>query len=62
MTFRDDESRIRHGNAPENMAIVKHTCLNLLQKHKKNRESIKLLRKTAGWDETRLTELLTPNL
>ena len=43
------------------MAIVKHTALNLLQK-KRKRESIKLLRKTAGWDETRLTELLTPNL
>ena len=44
------------------MAIVKPAALNLLQRPKKKRESIKLLRKTAGWDETRLTQLLTPNL
>jgi len=57
ISFRDDDSRIRKGNAPENMGIIKHTALNLLQKSIKPRESIKRLRKVAAWDENRLTEI-----
>ncbi len=59
ISFRDDESRIRKGNAPENIAIIKHAALNLLQKNKRPRESIKGLRKIAAWDETRLSEIFT---
>jgi predicted transposase YbfD/YdcC len=61
ISFRDDDSRIRKGNAPENIAIIKHAALNLLQKSKKPRESIKGLRKLAAWDETRLTNIFTKN-
>lgn len=57
--FRDDDSRIRKGNAPENIATIKHVALNLLQKSKKPRESIKGLRKLAAWDENRLTNIFT---
>ena len=32
MTFREDESRIRKMNAPENMSIIRHIVLNLLRK------------------------------
>lgn len=59
ISFRDDDSRIRKGNAPENIAIIKHAALNLLQRSKRPRESIKGLRKVAAWDETRLTEIFT---
>lgn len=59
ISFRDDDSRIRKGNAPENIAIIKHAALNLLQKSKRPRESIKGLRKVAAWDETRLSEIFT---
>ena len=48
VSFHDDESRIRKGYAPENMALIKHAALNLLQKSKGKRESIKQLRKIAG--------------
>jgi predicted transposase YbfD/YdcC len=34
ISFRDDESRIREGNAPENICIIKHMALNLLQRAK----------------------------
>ncbi len=34
ISFRDDDSRIRRGNAPENIAIIKHMALNMLQKAK----------------------------
>ena len=33
MTFREDESRIRKGNAPAIMTTIRHICLNLFQKH-----------------------------
>lgn len=57
VSFNDDASRIRKGNAPENMAIIKHTALNLLQKNKKTRESIKGLRKIAAWSDERLDDI-----
>ncbi len=58
ISFRDDESRIRRGNAPQNIAIIKHMALNLLQKTKKKRDSIKQLRKAAGWSDAQLFEIL----
>ena len=58
VSFQDDESRIRKGYAPENMALIKHAALNLLQKNKGKRESIKQLRKIAGWDNERLYQIL----
>lgn len=50
--FGDDQSRIRKGNAPQNMAIIKKTALNLLQLVKKTmpRISLKRMRKLAGWE------------
>jgi predicted transposase YbfD/YdcC len=32
VTFREDESRIRKGNAPAIMTTIRHICLNLFQK------------------------------
>ena len=40
MTFREDESRIREKNAAENMAIVRHIALNMLQNAKKSFKDI----------------------
>ena len=37
VTFREDESRIRRGNAPHNMGVIRHVALNLLK-----RESTKI--------------------
>ncbi len=33
VTFREDESRTRKGNAPAIMTTIRPICLNLLQKH-----------------------------
>jgi predicted transposase YbfD/YdcC len=54
MSFNEDYSRIRKGNAPYAMAIIRHVALNLLQLAKTNRQSIKRLRKMCGWDEKTL--------
>ena len=54
MSFNEDYSRIRKGNAPYVMAIIRHVALNVLQLAKTNRQSIKRLRKMCGWDEQTL--------
>jgi predicted transposase YbfD/YdcC len=57
MTSNEDYSRIRLKNAAENMAMIRHTALNLLKiaKHKfKKYISMNGLRKKAGWDDDTL--------
>ena len=34
MTFREDESRIRRGNAPHNIGVIRHVAMNLLKREK----------------------------
>lgn len=58
VSFNDDQSRIRKGNAPQNMVTIKHFALNLLQKSKKPRESIKQNRKAAGWSDDYLISIV----
>lgn len=61
MSFGEDQSRIRSQNAPQIMGIIRHMALNLLQltKNQMKRQSIKRLRKMAGWDDQTLTTILT---
>lgn len=59
VTFREDDSRIRDGNAPENLAIIRHAVINMLQPHRGKKMSIKKLRKKAGWDSGTLETILT---
>jgi len=54
MSFHEDYSRIRKGNAPYAMAIIRHVALNILQLAKTNSQSIKRLRKMCGWDDQTL--------
>jgi predicted transposase YbfD/YdcC len=63
LSFGDDQSRIRKDNAPQVMAIIRHMALNLLQltKAQMKRQSIKRLRKMAGWDNGILRTILTQN-
>lgn len=58
MSFNEDQSRIRKSNAPENMAVVKHIALNMIRKIQQKRQSIKGLRKIAGWDDEKLHNIL----
>ncbi len=63
MSFNEDYSRIRKGNAPQIMAIMRHIALNLLQSFKKKQESlrrhsIKGLRKVCSWDDKVMSQLL----
>jgi predicted transposase YbfD/YdcC len=58
VTFREDDSRVRKDHAPENFAVLRHIALNVLNRARNGKDSIKTMRLRAGWDETYLTGLL----
>lgn len=50
VTFREDDSRIRTGNAPAIMSIMRHICMNLLKKDP-SKLSIKQKRLNTAWND-----------
>jgi predicted transposase YbfD/YdcC len=58
IAFREDDSRIRKGHAPENFAMLRHIALNLLKLEKTNRHGMKVKRNRAGWDNDYLLTVL----
>lgn len=56
--FREDESRIRKDNAPENFAVLRHISLNLLKNEKTFKGSIKTKRLMAGWETSYLEKII----
>ena len=58
MVFRDDECRVRTDQAPANFTTLKHMAHNLIRKAP-GKDSLRLKRKTAGWDDDFLESLLT---
>ena len=57
MVFRDDECRVRTENAPANFVTLKHMAHNLARKAP-GKDSIRLRRKTASWDDEYLVSLI----
>ena len=60
VTLREDDSRVRKDHAPENMAMLRHIILNMLQNTKRKFKdmSIKRLQKKAGWGDSTLDMIL----
>jgi predicted transposase YbfD/YdcC len=50
VVFREDDSRIRKGNAPAIMTAIRHLCVNLFQKEPSNL-SLKKKRLKAAWND-----------
>jgi predicted transposase YbfD/YdcC len=57
MMFRDDESRIRKDHAPANFTTLKHIAYNLIRRAP-TKDSLRLKRKVAAWDDDFLASLL----
>lgn len=57
VVMNEDQDRTRLGNAPHNLAILRHMALNIMQKDGA-KGSLRGKIKRAGWDETYLTSLL----
>jgi predicted transposase YbfD/YdcC len=58
VAFNEDNSRIRTGFAPENMALIRHIALNLLSQENSLQVGKKAKRLKAGWDNTYLAKVL----
>ena len=56
--FNEDQSRLRKGFGAKNMAVVRHFALNLVRSAK-DKKSIKLRRKAAGWTPDYLEQPLS---
>jgi predicted transposase YbfD/YdcC len=57
MIFRDDECRVRTEHAPANFTTIKHMAHNLIRKAP-GKDSLRLRRKTAAWDDDFLASLI----
>jgi predicted transposase YbfD/YdcC len=57
LTYREDESRIRHTTLRENMAWLNRFTLSLLKQHP-GRNSIAMKRRSCGWSEDFLLEVV----
>ena len=58
MIFRDDECRVSTNHAPANFTTIKHMALNLIR-GAPGKDSFRLKRKIAAWDDDFLASLIT---
>ena len=58
MTFREDESRIRERHLRENFAWLNRFALSLLKQHP-GRQSLVMKRRSCGWSDAFLVEVVT---
>jgi predicted transposase YbfD/YdcC len=59
MIYREDESRIREPNLRENFAWLNRFTLSLLKQHPDEKQSTIMKRRSCGWSEEFLLEVLT---
>ena len=57
VVFHDDLARLRSGNGPQNMAVVKHMAMNLVR-NPKDKHSLKVRRKLANLNPDYLETLI----
>jgi len=58
VVFNEDRQRVREGNAPDNMAILRKMALQILVQNK-GKSSVKKVRKRAAWNNDFLAQIIT---
>jgi len=58
VVFGDDHCRVRADQAPKNFTVIKHMAMNLLNRAKQ-KKSLRLMRKKAGWNNQFLKSILS---
>ncbi len=58
VVFRDDDCRVRKDHARKNFTVIKHMAMNLLNRAKQ-KKSLRIMRKKAGWNNQFLKSILT---
>ena len=58
VSFNEDQSRVRLGNAAENLGIMRRIALNLIKQNKTRKVGVSAKRKRAGWDNQFLFDVL----
>ncbi len=58
IAFREDECRIRKGHSDENMALIRHVALSLLNQETTAKVGIQNKRLRAGWDNDYLLKVI----
>ena len=58
VAFREDDSRVRRGHGPENLAVLRHMAVNLLQHEKSAKVGMHNKRLLAAWDQHYLLKVL----
>ena len=59
VAFDEDHSRVRTGHADQNLAVIRHLALNLLNQERSAKVGIKAKRKKAGWNFDYLMKVLS---
>jgi predicted transposase YbfD/YdcC len=59
VTFNEDRCRVNSGNAPQNLAAVRHTALNLLKSETSVKQSIRKKKMMAVLNVNYLTKVIT---
>jgi hypothetical protein len=58
VTFREDDSRVRDRTAARNLAILRKIAINLIDRDRTPRISIRVRRKQAAWNDEYMLSLL----
>jgi predicted transposase YbfD/YdcC len=58
VAFREDDSRVRKDNAPENLALLRRLAVSVLKQDRTLKVGIAAKRKCAGWDDDYLLHVL----
>jgi len=58
IAFREDDSRVRKDNGPQNFTVLRHIALNLLKQEMTSKRSIKGKRLQAAWNPAYLEKVL----